>query len=78
MLTQPDITPEALGGITVPSAILAGSEDLIKQRHTEQIAESIPHSKLFILEGETHTSYVIDNPQRLSETVLEFIDRIEG
>lgn len=78
MLTQPDITPEALGGITVPSAILAGSEDLIKQRHTEKIAESIPNSKLFILEGETHTSYVTDNPKRLSEIVLEFIDRIEG
>lgn len=59
MLTEPDIKKEDLNKIKTPAVILAGSRDLIKQSHTEYIAENIPGSTLQILKGEDHSSYVI-------------------
>ena len=59
MLTQPDITDAELNMIAVPTLVLAGSRDAVSEEHTRKIAENIPGSVLRILEGETHTSYVI-------------------
>ena len=59
MLTQPDITAAELNTITVPTLVLAGSRDFVRDSHTREIAENIPGSELRILKGETHTSYVI-------------------
>jgi len=59
MLTQPNIVDAELNTITVPTLILAGSRDVVSEEHTRQIADNIPGSILNILEGETHSSYVI-------------------
>jgi len=59
MLTQPDITAAELSTITVPTLVLAGKRDFVSESHTREIADNIPGSELRILEGETHTSYVI-------------------
>lgn len=63
MLTQPNITKEQLNAITVPAVIIAGSNDLITNKHTKYIADNIPSAVLNILEGEGHTSYVINSPK---------------
>lgn len=59
MLTEPDITAEMLGRIVIPTTVLAGSRDMVKQSHTQYIADNIPNSKLNILRGEGHGSYVL-------------------
>jgi len=61
MLTQPHIDPADLGRISVPTLVLAGSRDMIREAHTRKIAACIPDSTLRILPGETHESYVLDN-----------------
>lgn len=59
LLTQPNITAEMLQSITIPTAVLAGSRDMIKEENTKFIAGNIPGSTLEILNGETHTSYAV-------------------
>lgn len=59
MLEEPMITSKMLHQIDVPTTVVAGSNDVIMRRHTEKIARHIRHSKLLILEGETHESYVV-------------------
>lgn len=59
MLIEPNITTEMLRRIVVPTMVLAGSRDMVKRSHTEYIADSIPNSKLCILRGEGHGSYVL-------------------
>ena len=58
MLTEPRITDEMLRRIDVPTAVVAGSRDLIRLTDTRRIAAGIPNSTLHILPGETHDSYV--------------------
>ena len=57
--TEPHIKKEDLGKITVPALIIAGEKDMIKEEDTRFIASSIKNSKLMILPGENHSSYII-------------------
>ncbi|MDR1687144.1 MAG: alpha/beta hydrolase [Clostridiales bacterium] len=72
MITQPDIKEEQLAKIVTPTLVLAGSKDMIRESHTKTIAENIPGSVLKILQGETHSSYVIhsDKLRAIIETFL--------
>lgn len=73
MLTQPDISFAAIESIRIPVLVLAGDRDLIKERHTKEIAEHIRESKLRILRRESHTSYVIRS-DKLFPLIQEFVD----
>lgn len=59
-LTQPHITEAELKKIQIPVLVLAGSFDLVKESHTRFLAASIAGSELKILEGEDHSSYVLE------------------
>jgi pimeloyl-ACP methyl ester carboxylesterase len=66
MLQQPNITEEELGKIDIPVLIMAGDRDLIREKHTKEIAAAIPGSKLTILPGETHSSYLAKTDKLLA------------
>lgn len=70
MLTEPDISPEDLSRIEIPSVILAGSRDLIKEEHTRSIAGAIRSSSLCILKGENHMSYVVHS-EKIARLILK-------
>lgn len=76
MLTQPDIKEEELGRITVETLVLAGSNDMITEKHTRQIANAIPQSTLEIIDGETHSSYVVHS-DKLYGIIRLFIEEEE-
>ena len=59
MLKEPDLKPEDLAKIRIPTIVLAGEKDVIRRRHTEEIAAGIRNSVLEILPGENHGSYII-------------------
>ncbi len=59
MLKEPNITAEMLSHIEIPTTVLAGSRDMVKRNHTQYIADNIPNSRLRILQGEGHGSYVL-------------------
>lgn len=59
MIKEPNIQPEELRKIQIPTYVLAGEKDVIKQEHTKLIAENIPNSTLEIIANENHGSYII-------------------
>lgn len=52
MVNEPDIPPEALHALTVPTLVIAGTKDMVRRRHTELIAASLPHGQLALLPGD--------------------------
>lgn len=52
MVNEPNIKPEELRAIQAPTLVIAGTKDMIKQPHTEMIAEYIPNAKLSVIPGD--------------------------
>lgn len=71
MLVEPDIKPAELAAIKCPVLVTAGSKDLISPEHTKLIADNIPDSKLVIVEGATHSSFIKKNP-RMGKMMIGF------
>ncbi len=72
MLAEPHIPDALLGRITAKTLVLAGENDLIRERQTRHIAAAIPNAKLRILPGEDHGSYVVHS-QRIARLLLDFL-----
>lgn len=52
MVNEPNIRPEELRAIQAPTLVIVGTKDMIKQPHTEMIAENIPNAKLSVIPGD--------------------------
>ncbi len=52
MVNEPNIKPEELQKLTIPTLVIAGSKDMIKTSHTRLIYESLPNARLQLLEGD--------------------------
>lgn len=72
MLTQPNISNCEVQKIKTPTLILAGQNDIVKEAHTLNIAAQIQNSKLQIIKGENHGSYVIHS-SKLFEAIKDFV-----
>lgn len=72
MLNYPNITHEELHTIKIPTLILAGEDDLVKDAHTESIHRNIYNSQMQIIEGEGHDTYIIHNP-KLYDIIAPFL-----
>lgn len=72
MLKEPNITAEMLQRIIIPTTVFAGIHDMVKRSHTEYIADNIPNSKLHILQGEGHGSYVVHS-KKIAKLILSVV-----
>ena len=70
MLREPNITAEELSSIKVPTTVIAGEKDLVIRKETEAIAAAIPGSKLRIIKGEGHGSYIV-HKTAIADLILE-------
>lgn len=52
MLKEPHIDPSALNDLNMPTLVIAGSRDMIRNSHTKLIHSRIPNSQLVIIEGD--------------------------
>lgn len=52
MVNEPDINTDELSSIHVPTLVIAGTKDMIKNCHTQEIAKSISNSQLSIIQGD--------------------------
>ena len=52
MVKEPNIRPEELNGLTVPTLVIAGTKDMIRESHTRLIARSLPNARLVLLPGD--------------------------
>ena len=71
MVNDPNVPSEELVKIQAKTLVIAGTKDMIKDEHTQLIAQSIPDAQLVILEG----NHFIANkcPQAFNEAVLKFL-----
>ncbi|MDN3594364.1 alpha/beta fold hydrolase [Zunongwangia endophytica] len=54
LLNEPNIDPESLRQIQAPTLVMAGQHDIVKEKHSQLIAEKIPHANLKIFKGAGH------------------------
>ncbi len=71
MALEPQIAPQALGSIDVPTLVLAGSRDIVKFEHTRLIAKSLPCAKIKILEG--GHCLATSCPNTYNQVILDFL-----
>ncbi len=71
MLYEPNLSYGDLSSIAVPTLVIAGSEDVIKQSHTEGIAKHLKNSRLVILDGDHSIAY--SNSEAFNKEVEEFL-----
>lgn len=73
LLTEPHINPDSLEKIKAPTLVMAGQYDVVKEKHTQLIAEKIPNSKLVIFKGADHEA-----PEKIpglfNKTILDFFE----
>lgn len=74
MVHEPNIERSELSKITAPTLVICGSNDIIKESHTKEIAESIPNARLSIIKG----SHFIANkrPAAFNKEVEDFLQNI--
>ena len=72
MVKEPDILPEQLNDIKCPVLVMAGTRDLIKEKHTRLIAGSVPNSRLCFLKGDH--SIAKTNSLEYNKTVEKFLE----
>ena len=73
MEKEPNIPAEDLAAVTVPTLVIAGSRDIIREDETKLIAKSIPHAKLMILKGEGHGSYIVHSTKIADILIKELV-----
>lgn len=71
MVNEPNLAPADLAGIRVPTLVVAGTRDMIRESHTRTISASIPAAQLRILPGNHFVAN--QNPDVFNETVAEFL-----
>ena len=71
MIDEPHIDPVQLSELSMPTLVVAGTDDMIEETHTRLIAESIPNAQLTLIEG-THF-IAFKNPDAFNRVVSEFL-----
>ena len=72
LLKYPNIDHRELNKISIPTLVLAGDQDIIKEDHTKLIASSIPAAKFIIFPNSTHF-IPQENPELFNKTVMKFL-----
>ena len=77
MLTLPQMNKELLSRITCPAYIVAGEFDIMWLSDSVLIHESIPDSKIAIIKGADHSSYISQDGKQAYVLAKEFFDEIQ-
>ena len=66
-----NIKTDELSKITVPTLVICGTNDMIKESHTREIADNIMNSKLMIIKGNHFVAN--KNPEEFNKAVDGFL-----
>ncbi len=71
MVNEPNIKTEEIKSIKIPTLVIAGNKDMIKESHSREIADTIPNAKLLIIKG----NHFIANrkPKAFNKEVEKFL-----
>lgn len=73
MHRQPTLKFKDLHKITSDLLIIAGSDDVIKTRHTIKISKNIQNAKLKIVDGFNHYA-VVEKPDETNEIIVDYFN----
>lgn len=76
MLTLPQINGQLLSEVTCPAYIVAGEYDIMWLSDTVVIHESIPHSKIAIIKGADHSSYISQDGRQAYALAHDFFSSL--
>ena len=71
MVNEPHFAPQDLRKLELPALVIAGDRDMIRDRHTRLIADSLPNARLAILKGNHFIAN--QNPEEFNRAVAEFL-----
>ena len=71
MVDEPNVTPDELARIQAKTLVIAGTNDVIRKKHTQLIAESIPGAELMFIRGNHFIA--AKHPAEFNRAVLEFL-----
>lgn len=74
MVNEPHITARELSEINVPTLVICGTDDMIKEENTRYIANSIKDSDMVMIEGD---HFIADkNHAEFNSVIDEFLDGV--
>ena len=76
MVKEPRLRPEDLKRLRMPTLVIAGSKDMIRERHTIEISRALPNGRLKILDGSHFVAS--EHPQAFNRAVGAFLEATEG
>ncbi len=76
MLTLPDFTEERLSEITCPAYIVAGEYDIMWLSDTVYLHESIKESRVAIIKGADHSSYMSQDGKQAYALIHDFFESL--
>lgn len=71
MVNDPNIAAAELAALDVPTLVVAGTRDMIKEQHARLIASSIPDARLAFVEGDHFVAS--KNPEAFNKVVERFL-----
>lgn len=74
MVNDPHIKKIDLAKIDVPTLVIAGTDDMIKESHTRSIAAAIPGSELIFIKGSHFIAS--EKPEEFNKAVSDFLRKL--
>ena len=72
MVHQPNLTMEEISRISVPTLVVTGENDMVSQRHNDEISHVIAGSRRLIIPGGNHF-WMFKKPEALNRCIMEFL-----
>lgn len=74
MVKEPHIKPADLRNLSIPTLVIAGTKDMIRDRHTRLMHQSIPGARLAILTGDHFVAN--REPEAFNQAVSAFLQEL--
>lgn len=75
MVNHPHIPPQALAALTMPVLVIVGERDMIRDRHSQLIARSLPNAQFVRIPGGDHFC-AAKCPEVFNHAVLSFLQNL--
>ncbi|WP_252250735.1 alpha/beta hydrolase [Clostridium sp. ZBS13] len=74
MVNEPKLSKEQLEKIKIPTLVIAGDNDMIKENHTKLISRLIENSEVNIISNSSHF-VAAENPKEFNKIVEDFLNK---
>jgi pimeloyl-ACP methyl ester carboxylesterase len=69
---EPTLTTDDIAGITQPTLVMAGDDDVIRLAHTCSLYEALPRGRLAVVPGASH-ALPLEQPELVARLITDFL-----